>query len=147
MAGPSAVGDSGHAGRRDRSPRLTPHPGEPDPRCADEELAGEEHGHARRDVVPRDHGGVRVGRVVADEHGHGIGFWKHARPRPRGHGTDAADDEERAYECVKHGASRWVGTSGPRAGRGAFPQGYIRRERPPPEGEGGCLTRVPDTRA
>ena len=24
IAGPSAVGESGHAGRRDRSPRLTP---------------------------------------------------------------------------------------------------------------------------
>ena len=31
-------------------PHTDAHPGEPDPRCADEQLPGEEHGHAGRDV-------------------------------------------------------------------------------------------------
>ena len=63
-------------------PQTDAHPGEPDPRRADEKLAREEHGHAGRDVVPGDDDRVKVWRVVADEHGHGVGLWEHARPRP-----------------------------------------------------------------
>ena len=74
-------------------------------------MADEEHGHARRDVVPGDDGDVHVRRVVADENGHGIGLGETAGPRPRGHGTDAADDKKDAGERVKHRA--------PRAGRSA----------------------------
>ena len=93
-------------GKARPEPETDAHPGEPDPRRADEELADEVRGHARRDVVPRDDGGVKVRGVVADEHGHGIGLGKHAGPRPRGHGTDAADDKKSADECVKHRAPR-----------------------------------------
>ncbi len=83
-------------GKAGPEPETDAHPGEPDPRRADEKLAGEEHGHAGRDVVPDDDRRVIVRRVVADEDGHGIGLGKHAGPRPRGHGTDTADDEEGA---------------------------------------------------
>ena len=93
-------------GKARPEPETDAHPGEPDPGRADEELADEEHGHARRDVVPSDDGGVKVRRVVADENGHGIGLGKHAGPRPRGHGTDAADDKKGADKCVKHRAPR-----------------------------------------
>ncbi len=60
------------------APHTDAHPGEPDPRCADEQLPGEERRHAGRDVVPRDDGAVHVRGVVADEHRHGIGLGKHA---------------------------------------------------------------------
>ena len=66
------------------------------PRRADDKLAGEEHGHAGRDVVPADDDGVKVWRVVADENRHGIGLGEHARPRPGARGADAADDQEGA---------------------------------------------------
>ena len=88
------------------APHTDAHPGEPDPRCADEQLPGQEHGHAGRDVVPRDDGAIHVRGVVADEHRHGIGLGKHAGPRPGARDTDAADDQERTDESVKHGAAR-----------------------------------------
>ena len=40
-------------------------PGEPDPGCGEKELAGQEHGHAGRHVVPHDDGAVHVRGVVA----------------------------------------------------------------------------------
>ena len=83
-------------GQAGPEPETDAHPGEPDPRRAEEELAGEEHGHAGRDVVPRDDARVHGGRVIADEHRHGIALGEHAGPRPGARGTDAADDEERA---------------------------------------------------
>ena len=101
------------------------HPGEPDPGCADEELPGQEHRHTGRHVVPRDDGAVHIRGVVADEHRQGIGLGKGAGPRPGGRDTDAADDQECADESVKHGAARLGSSSGPRAGRGAFQQGYL----------------------
>ena len=64
-------------------PYADAHPGEPDPRCADEELPGQEHGHAGRDVVPRDGRAVHVRGVVADKHRHGIGLGKRAGPTSR----------------------------------------------------------------
>ena len=96
--------NGGRVGGRRKWPRGEPGPepqahpkaGEPDPRHADEELAREEHGYARREVVPRDDGAIRDRRVVADENGDGIGLGKRAGPRPRGSGADAADDEEGA---------------------------------------------------
>ena len=126
--------DDGRAVRRRRKrplgkagpePQTDAHTGEPNPRCADEELAGQQRGHAGRDVVPRDDGGVKVRRVIADEHRHGIGLGKHAGPRPGARSTDAADDETRADESVNHRAARRRSSSRPRAGRGAFQQGYI----------------------
>ena len=65
--------DDGRAVRRGRKwprgkarpePETDAHPGEPDPRCADKELAGEEHGHARRDVVPGKQKPVVGGQVL-----------------------------------------------------------------------------------
>ena len=87
-------------------PYTDAHPGEPDPGCGEKELAGQEHGHAGRHVVPHDDGAVHVRGVVADEHRHGIGLGKRAGPRLGGGDTDAADDQERADESVKHGAAR-----------------------------------------
>ena len=106
-------------------PYTDAHPGEPDPGCGEKELAGEEHGHAGRHEVPHDDGAVHVRGVGADEHRHGIGLGKRARPRPGARGTDAADDQERADASVTHRAARLGSSSGPRAGRGAFLQGYI----------------------
>ena len=101
-------------GRRRKRPRrkagpepyTDAHPGEPDPGCGEKELAGQEHGHAGRHVAPHDDGAVHVRGVVADEHRHGIGLGKRAGPRPGAPDTDAADDQERADESVKHGAAR-----------------------------------------
>ena len=93
-------------GKARPEPETDAHPGEPDPGRADKELADEVRGHARRDVEPRDDSGVKARRVVADENGHGIGLGKHAGPRPRGHGTDAADDKKGADKCVTHRAPR-----------------------------------------
>ena len=115
----------GPARKAGPAPHTDAHPGEPDPRCTDEQLAGEEHGHAGRDVVPRNDGAIHVRGVVADEHRHGIGLGKRAGPRPGGRDAHAADDQERADESVKHGAARLGSSSGPRAGRRAFPQGYL----------------------
>ena len=107
--------DDPRAGRRRRkwprgkagpAPQTDAYPGAPDPRRADEKLAREEHGHAGRDVVPGDDGRVHVRRVVADENRHGIGLGEHARSRPGARGTDAADDQEGAEECVTHRAAR-----------------------------------------
>ena len=132
-------------GRRQKRPRGEPgpepytdaHPGEPDPRCADEQLPGEEHGHAGRDVVPRDDGAIHVRGVVADEHRHGIGLGKHAGPRPGAPDTAAADDQERADESANIAAL--VAARRPARVRAGEPSGRdtYRRERPPPEGEGG----------
>ena len=47
-----------------------------------------------------------VRRVVADEHGHGVGLGEHARPRPGARGADVADGQEGAEECVTHRAAR-----------------------------------------
>ena len=124
-------------------PHTDAHPGEPDPRRADEELPGQEHGHAGREVVPRDDGAIHVRGVVADEHRHGIGLGKRAGPRPGGRDTDAADDQERADASVTHRAARLGLSSGPRAGRGAFLQGYIQTGATSPKARGGltrCLT-------
>ena len=96
----------GPARKAGPEPYTDAHPGEPDPRRTDEELPGQEHGHAGRDVVPRDDGAIHVRGVGADEHRHGIGLGKHAGPRPGARDTDAADDQERADESVKHGAAR-----------------------------------------
>ena len=84
---------------------------------------------------------LHVRGVVADEHRHGIGLGKRAGPRPGAPDTDAADDQERADESVKHRAARRCSSSGPRAGRGAFPQGYIQTGATPPRRRGGGLTR------
>ena len=79
--------DDGRAVRRRRKwprgkvgpePHTDAHPGEPDPRRTDEELPGQEHGHAGREVVPRDDGAIHVRGVGADEHRHGIGLGKRA---------------------------------------------------------------------
>ena len=129
-------------GRRRKRPRrkagpapyTDAHPGEPDPGCADKQVPGEEHRHAGRHVVPRDDGAVHVRGVVADQDHHGIGLGKHAGPRPGARDTHADDDQERADESVKHRAARRGSSSGPRAGRGAFPQGYIQTGATPPEG-------------
>ena len=118
-------------------PYTDAHPGEPDPGCAVEQVPGEEHGHAGRDVVPRDDGAVHVRGVVADEHRHGIGLGKHAGPRPGARDTDAADDQERADASVRHRAARLGSSSGPRAGRGAFLQGYIQTGATSPKARGG----------
>ena len=93
-------------GKARPEPETDAHPGAPDPRRADEELADEEHGHARRDVVPGNDRRVHVRRVVADEHGHGVGLGEHARPRPGARGADVADDQEGAGECVTYRAAR-----------------------------------------
>ena len=83
MAGPSAVGESGHLRRRDRSPTRTPIRADQIRDVLMEELAGEERSHAGRHVVPRDDGAVYVRRVKPDEHGDGIGRGEHAVPRQR----------------------------------------------------------------
>ena len=111
----------GPARKAGPAPHTDAHPGEPDPRRADEELPGQERGHAGRHVVPRDGGAVHIRGVVADEHRHGIGLGKRAGPRPGARDTHAADDQERADESVTHGAARRGSSSGPHAGRGAFP--------------------------
>ena len=147
-----AADDRRPGGRRRKRPRRKARPepytdappGEPDPGCGEKELAGQEHGHAGRDVVPRDDGAILVRGVVADEHRHGIGLGKRAGPRPGGRDTDAADDQERADESVKHRAARRCSSSGPRAGRGAFLQGYIQTGATSPKARGGADT-VPDT--
>ena len=144
--------DGRPVGRRRKRPRRKARPepytdappGEPDPGCGEKELAGQEHGHAGRDVVPRDDGAIHVRGVVADEHRHGIGCGKRAGPRPGGRDTDAADDQERADESVKHRAARLGSSSGPRAGRGAFLQGYIQTGATPPKA-GRWSDTVPDT--
>ena len=87
-------------------PETDAHPGEPDPRRADEKVAREEHDHAGRDVVPGNDRRVHVRRVVADEHGHGVGLGEHARPRPGARGADVADDQDGAEECVTYRAAR-----------------------------------------
>ena len=120
------------------APHTDAHPGEPDPGCADEELPGQEDGHAGGHVVPRDDGAVRGRRVEADEHGHGITLGKGAGPRPGARDTHAADDQERADESVKHGAAPLGSSSGPCAGRGAFLQGYIGTGATPPTAGVGC---------
>ena len=138
-------------GRRRKRPRGEPgpepytdaHPGEPDPRCADEQLPGEEHGHAGRDVVPRDDGAIHVRGVVADEHRHGIGLGKHAGPRPGAPDTAAADDQERADESANIAAL--VAARRPARVRAGEPSGRdtYRRERPPPKARGGRSRHVP----
>ena len=131
-------------GKAGPEPQTDAHPGEPDPGCAEEKLPGQQRGHAGREVVPRDDGGVHIRRVVADEHGHGIGLGKCARPRPGAGGADAADDKHGADESVTHRAAPRGPSSGPRAGRGAFPQGYIRTGATPPTAAGASDTG-PDT--
>ena len=100
-------------------------------------LAGQEHRHAGRHVVPRDDGAVHGRGVVADQDRDGIALGKRAGPRPGARDTDAADDQERADELVKHGAAPFCSSSGPRAGRGAFPQGYMLTGATLPKGGGG----------
>ena len=145
---PSAVGESGHVGRRDRHPTRTPIRANQIPRCADEKLPGEEHGHAGRHVVPRADGAVHVRGVVADEHRHGIGLGKRARPRPGARGTDADDDQERTTRNARMSRSNiapLVSARRParvRAGEPSCKDTY-RRERPPRR-RGGADT-VPDT--
>ena len=123
------------------APHTDAHPGEPDPRRADEELPGQERGHAGRHVVPRDDGAVHVRGVVADEHRHGIGLGKRAGLRPGARDTHVADDQEGTDESVKHGAARRCSSSGPHTGLGAFPQGYIQTGATPPTTAGGWDTR------
>ena len=123
MAGPSDVGESGHVGSVDRSPNRTPMMGEPHPRRAEQQLAGQEHGHARRQVVPADDDLIEERRVDTDEHGHGIGLGKRAGPGPRRRGAHAEHDDDRAEQHVTHGAAPRRRDRPPTAGRLAFPQG------------------------
>ena len=88
-------------------------------------VAGAGVAAAGREVVPRDAGAVKVRRVNAGEHGHGIGRGKRAWSCPRGRGTAAADHQKGAEQSIAHSAPRGGGPSGPRAGRSAFLQGYI----------------------
>ena len=96
--------DDRRAGRRRRKwprgkagpePETYAHPGEPDPRRADEKLAREEHGHAGRDVVPgrrrpctRSACDTRTSTATGSPSGNTP--W----PRPGARGADAADDEK-----------------------------------------------------
>ena len=84
------------------APETDVHPGEPDPRRAEQQWPGEEHDHARGDVVPADAGRVHIRGVRADEHGHGIGLGTPGRPRPGARGADAANDETGATASVTH---------------------------------------------
>ncbi len=116
------------------------HPGEPDPRRTDEELPGQEHGHAGRDVVPRDDGAIHVRGVVADEHRHGIGLGKRAGPRPGA--RDTAPPTTRNARMSRSSIAPLVAACRParvRAGEPSCKDTY-RRERPPRR-RGGGLTR------
>ena len=107
------------------APETDANSGEPDPRRAEQKWPGEEHGHARGDVVPADDGRVTVRGVRADEHGHGIGLGTPARPRPGARGADAADDEKGVAASVTHRAARRCVSRQPLARGPAFLQGYI----------------------
>ena len=86
-------------------------------------LAGQQHGHARHDVVPDDDGPVHIGRVVVHHDRQGIGVGERARPRPGAYHAHAADDEQDAEKSVKHRADHRRGQSRAWAAVGAFPQG------------------------
>ena len=99
----------------------------------------EEHGHARRDVVPGDDRRVHVRRVVADEHGHGVGLGN-----TPGHVQAHAALMPPMTRKARRSASR-IGPLGvadrPARARAGEPsrRDTYGRERPPRRG-GGCAT-------
>ena len=139
MPAPTAAPPVGR--RRNRRPHTDAHPGEPDPGCADEKLAGRERGHAGRHVVPRDDGAVHV-RGVA-------GVWQRTRTAT-GSASGNAPGHVQAHATLTPPTTRNARMSrssmgplvsadrpGPRAGRGAFPQGYMETGATPPKAGGG----------
>ena len=137
--------DRRRVGRRRKRPRrkagpephTDAHPGEPDPGCGEKELAGQAHGHAGRDVVPRDDGAVHGRGVVADEHRHGIGLGKRAGPTSR---------RTRHWRRRRPGTRGCVGQTSrrssrlvvrPACGPGSLPARIHTDGSDLPEGEGG----------
>ena len=131
-------------GKAGPEPETDAHPGEPDPRRADEELADEEHGHARREVVPGDDGGVKVPACGS------------GRARPRGPALGNTPGHVQAHAALMspmtrkaRGSASRIGPLGvadrparARAG-GAFPQGYIQTGATPPGWGVGVPHQVP----
>ena len=123
------------AGKAGAEPHTDAHPGEPDPGCTDEQLAGEKGDDARRDVVPRDDGGVHVRGVDPHEDRDGIGLGERARPRPGARGAHAADDENGADEPVNHRAARRPSRAR-LGGRRSLPAGILSDGSDSPRGGG-----------
>ena len=127
-------------GKTGPEPETDAHPGEPDPRRADDKLAGEEHGHAGREVVPGDD--RRVKSSACDS----------GRARPRGPASGNTPGHVQADTALMppmtRKARRSASSIGPlgvldrparaRAGEPSRRDTYG-RERPPRRG-GGCAT-------
>ena len=86
IAEPSSVGESGQRGRRARSPKLPRKRANTIRYVLMSSEAGQERGHARRHVVPRDDSRVKILGVIPDENRHGIGLRERARLRPGARG-------------------------------------------------------------
>ena len=116
IAEPSSVGESGQRGRRARSPKLPRKRANTIRYVLMSSEAGQERGHARRHVVPRDDSRVKILGVIPDENRHGIGSGNALGYVQAHAGAHAADDHEDAGKAVNHRATRRPSRCPPGAG-------------------------------